>query len=209
MNANTKNEVVVTSTKAQVIALFAPVVTAHNTLGQAYQTALRAIMDRIPSGLGQHAQARKEYLKVMQWGAEIVFPVSGAKSVDNVLDTMRRNMAKMGYKAPQEVRSNDDKAKAERAKEASRKALNRAKAEIKKSNPKADDDVITEKAKELLAEKKAALSDAGKQAKAREAGLSVLTKLIENSKAGIYGDGDTKQLTESFAACYIRLRDFN
>ncbi len=208
MTKATKNEVIVTSTKAQISALFEPVVKAHSTLGQAYQTALRAIMDRIPSGLGQHAQARKEYLKVMQWGAEIVFPVSGAKSVENVLDTMRRNMAKMGYKAPQEVRSDDDKAKVERAKEASRKALNRAKAVVKKSSPKMDDAKVTEEAKKLIAEKKAALSDAGRQLKARETGLAVLTKLIENSKAGIYGDGDAKQLTESFAACYIRLRDF-
>ena len=209
MTNATKNEVIVTSTKAQIAALFAPVVAAHTTLSKAYEQALRAVMDRIPSGLGQHAAARKEYCKVMQWAAEIVFPVTSAKDVQNVLDTMRRNMARMGYKPPQEVRSEDDKAKAERAKEASRKALNRAKAEVKKASPKMDDDLVTEKAKELLAEKKAAQSDAGRQAKAREAGMATLEKLMKQSKEGIFGDGDAKQLTEAFAACYIRLRDFN
>ena len=120
---------------------------------------------------------------------------------------LRDALKAIGFKVPENEVDESTKAERERAKAAKQRAINRLKAEVKKSQPKIAPEMLQAKAEELYADKKAATTEAGKAAKERAKVVVWLEALAKRAKAQELGDADPKPCAERIAALIISINE--
>ena len=116
-------------------------------------------------------------------------------------------LKKSSFNIPTRERDESDIALSERNKAAKQRAINRLKAEVKKSQPKIAPEMLQAKAEELYADKKAAATESGKQANHRAKVIVWLESLAKRAKAQELGDADPKPCMERIAALIISVNE--
>jgi len=204
-----KNEVTPIMPAKEINGLIVRAVEADKAHGNAYTAIFADLIKGIASGLINKASAAEYERRAHAFSKGLA--ASRGVEPESVRKALRRYALAANWVAPKEPRSEDDKAKAQRTKEANERALRREKQAIKKANPKQDfnDKELAELAKAQLAEKKQAMSESGKQEKARLADILTLNKLREAYHAQTRGDGNPHEIEMAFAALVIMIHEFN
>lgn len=162
------------------------------------------LVSHIPSGLGAHEAAHKEYSRVLDAAADIIFPATKAANVKTVRDYLARIIKAEGYSAPTRPLAQDEKTRKDAAK---RKALSDARKVVKKQNPNKTftPEELTEAATAVVKEKIAEASAVGKD-------LKIIASVIEGLAKQSYRlqdlqfDFTDERLTIAAAIAGIKLK---
>ena len=181
-----------------LLAIVEAGIAADVAFNDQYASLTEQLRQGLPSSIRDDA-AFKEYQRRINFYAAKLADSRGSKP-ESVLRAIQRYNAMADWISPKRERSEDEVAEAARKKEANRKALERAEKAIKAQQPKISEELLKEKAKELVAEKREAETEAGKQAAARSKVATGMATLADKIKSGDLGNGNPQPVLERLAA---------
>ena len=178
--------------------------------GEQYQQIARGITAHLGSGRDNTAKHEWDYRRnayAVACGFKADTDGKAKFNASAQYKGLRDALKAIGFKVPENEVDESTKAERERAKAAKQRAINRLKAEVKKSQPKISKEMLQAKADELYADKKAEATESGKQAKERAKVIVWLEALAKRTKAQDLGDADPKPCMERIAALIISVNE--